>query len=323
MSERVTVVAEYQKAPVEGINVVSKTLIDDLRAGGIGVRVASPWKIMRALPRLVLDRSAVTVFTHGPGPRGVLASWLLRRLTRTHVIWIATRPDLGRLPGWLKGRPTAHTVICNRPRPDLASAAPDARMIEQPIGIAPERLNGTVSRLWPDLAERGVPVAVHVGHLRHNRGLDRLIDTKARLRDRIEIVVVASPYFAPDPGIAEALEAAGIRVERGFVPSISDVYRSADLYLFPAPPEAQGATELPLSVLEAMACGLPIVSTLFGALPCALDGVESVQFADGPDFAAAVEDALAALDRPRFAGLPPHLDAHRLAEHVRRVLVPQ
>jgi glycosyltransferase involved in cell wall biosynthesis len=169
---------------------------------------------------------------------------------------------------------------------------------------------------WPDLRARGVPIAVHVGHLRRTRGLDRLIEVKTRLGGQIEIVVVASPYFEPEDTLMADLQIAGIRVDRGFIASIADVYLSADLYLFPPPPQSEGAIELPLSVLEAVSCGLPVVSTPFGALPGALAGVTGVRFADGAGFTDAVENMISngLTDRPQ--GLPPHLNAHRLAERI-------
>lgn len=276
--------------------------------------------MLQNLPRLVLQPTALTVFTHGPGVRTVLACALLRCLSRSRLVWVATRPDLTKLPAWLKGRRTAHAVICNRPRPDLQAAAADARIIAQPIGISPERMAGEQGGKWPHLAAHGVPIAVHVGHLRRSRGLERLCEIKAILGDKIEIVVVASPYFEPAPGLMEELTAAGVHVDRGLVPKIAEVYRSADLYLFPAPPESEGAIELPLSVLEAMACRVPVISTPFGALPEAVAGAAGVRFATSENFAAAVADWFVHRSDPaQPEGLPPHLDAHRLADRIQEL----
>jgi glycosyltransferase involved in cell wall biosynthesis len=315
---RMTVVAEYRDKPAEGINVVSKTLIDGLRARGHEVAVIPPASVLSRLPRLLLKPAPVTIFTHGPGPRTVLVSRILRSLSRTRILWVATRPDLGACPRWLRGGRSAHAILCNRPRADLAGVARDAHLVTQPIGIAPERLaGGGQAPIWAGRRRDGVPIAVHVGHLRRSRGLDRLCEIKALIGDRINIVVVASPYFDPDPGLMEELLAAGVHVDRGFVPAIADVYRAADLYLFTPPPEIEGAIELPLGVLEAIACGLPVISTPFGALPEALAGTDGVEFAPSEDFAQAVVrwvDRRAA--NPRPAGLPDHLNAHRITERV-------
>jgi glycosyltransferase involved in cell wall biosynthesis len=62
------------------------------------------------------------------------------------------------------------------------------------------------------------------------------------------------------------LESAGVIVRHEFIPRIEDYYRAADLYVFPVE-HGSGAIEFPLSVLEAMACDLPVVTTPFGALP--------------------------------------------------------
>lgn len=317
-SPTITVVAEYHDAPAEGINVVSKTLIDDLRAAGREVRIVPPANLLSQLPKLLLAPTGITVFTHGPGVRTVLVSRILRLLSSTKIVWLATRPDIARCPSWLKGWRTAHAVICNRARIDLIAVAGDAAVIEQPIGIAPERLIRSGNKRWPELqastpGRPTVPIAVHVGHLRRTRGLDRLIEIKTKLADRIEIVVVASPYFEPEDTLLADLHAAGIRVDRGFIASIADVYHSADLYLFPPPPQSEGAIELPLSVLEAVSCGLPVVSTPFGALPEALAGVAGVLFADANNFAQTVEDLINGGLNDLTQGLPEHLNAHRLA----------
>lgn len=316
----ITVVAEYHDAPAEGVNVVSRTLIDDLVASGLSVRIIDPSKVLQHLPRLIFNPSKMTVFTHGPGRRTVLASLILRLFSATRITWVATRPDLALLPNWLRGKRTAHAVICNRNRPDLKSAALDAKTVVQPIGIAPERIAASGAKLWEDRKTTGVPIAVHVGHLRQSRGLEHLAKIKKQLGDQVAIIVVASPYFEPESGVMEMLNDAGVVVEHGFISSIADVYLSADLYLFPAPPASEGAIEMPLSVIEAIACSLPVISTPFGALPEALADVSGVHFAEPQSFAETVVKAINELNTLRAPdGLPSHLNAHQISERVKEL----
>ena len=314
----INIVAEYNDKPAEGVNVISKTLIDDLRALGHEVVIFLPKRILFHLPWLFFRSAPVTVFTHGPGPRTVFISRILRAFSQTHIIWVATRPDLDNCPRWLRDGHSAHTILCNRPSAKFAEVARDADIQIQPLGVAPKRLHkGDHPPHWAKDRREGVPLAVHVGHLRKSRGLHRLCEIKALINDNIDIVVVASPYFTPDRSLLQELLTAGVYVEQGFVPDIANVYHSADLYLFPPPPETEGAIELPLSVLEAIACGLPVISTPFGALPETLAGTKGVEFTPSQDFAQAVAHWVGRGSlNPRPDGLPDHLCSYRIAERI-------
>lgn len=318
--DRIYVVGDYRPTPSEGIQVVVKTLVDGIRARGGLVTVVPPEKLMSWLPRLILRAPRNLVFVHGPGAGVVQASVVLRRLTGTRIIWIGTRPDLAEVPRWTRGRRSAHVVICNRVRPDLQAVAPGAQMNEQFIGIDPSRLTSTpgAEDPWPELRDSRLPIALHVGHLRRNRGLDLLAAAKHALSDRVEVVVQGSPTFPPDPGVIEELVAAGIHVRRDYVPNLADLYRAADLYLFPARPELSGAIELPLGVLEALSCGVPVLTNDFGALRSALGESAGVRLTDPENF---VEDLAAVLDDPAWlsdsaATLPASLHAERVTDAV-------
>ena len=314
--EPIYVVGDYRSEPSEGIQVVVKTLVDGVRSRGGAVTVVPPERLMHWLPRLVVRPPRHLVFVHGPGAGVVQASVVLRRLASTRIIWIGTRPDLGGVPRWALGRRSAHVVICNRVRADLKAVAPDAQLHEQFIGIDPDRLASSpgAEDPWPHLRDSGRPIALHVGHLRRNRGLDLLTSAKQSLSDRIEIVVQGSPTFPPDPGVVEELIEAGIHVRREYVPNLADLYRAADLYLFPARPELSGAIELPLGVLEALACGIPVLANDFGALRSALGEAQGVRLTDPQSFVDDLEAVLA--DRAWLEGSSPALPASLHAERV-------
>lgn len=114
----------------------------------------------------------------------------------------------------------------------------------------------------------GVPgaatVVAHVGHLKGKRNLSQLLSLQGTVG--YHTVVVGSTSTEQDAALEEALRSTGATVINTYVENIGDIYRLSDVYLFFAE-EDTAAIELPLSVLEAMACNLPVICTPFGGLP--------------------------------------------------------
>ena len=106
-------------------------------------------------------------------------------------------------------------------------------------------------------------VILHVGHLRPGRNL-RLLEKLASSGARLGLVTSSSTIA--DPGVRQMLQGSSIHILNEFVDDIADAYRVADGYAFPTV-SATDAIEIPLSVLEAMATNLPVVSMAFGGLP--------------------------------------------------------
>jgi glycosyltransferase involved in cell wall biosynthesis len=105
-------------------------------------------------------------------------------------------------------------------------------------------------------------IALHVGHAKAGRNVAVL----SRLQPGATPVFVAGSSAGADGEIVRQLAMSGVRVIDTYVESIEEVYRASDCYVFPVR-SADDAIEVPLSVLEAMACNLPVVSMRFGALP--------------------------------------------------------
>jgi glycosyltransferase involved in cell wall biosynthesis len=103
-------------------------------------------------------------------------------------------------------------------------------------------------------------VVLHVGHLTKQRNLHVL----RGLTDIADVILVASSYMHPDFAVERSLESAGIRVIRGYVPHVEELYQAADCFVFPVRPG--NSLGMPLSVLEAMATNLPVITTNLAAL---------------------------------------------------------
>jgi glycosyltransferase involved in cell wall biosynthesis len=93
-------------------------------------------------------------------------------------------------------------------------------------------------------------------------------------------LVVGSTKTDYDQSVIHTLLANGVAVHRDYVSDIASVYRAADVYVFPVH-GARGAIDLPLSVLEALACGVPVVARPFGVLSDPSRTFRGLTLADG------------------------------------------
>ena len=107
-------------------------------------------------------------------------------------------------------------------------------------------------------------VIAHVGHLEDKRGLSQLAALQAA--HGYHVIVVGSTSTRQDAAVKQVLRSTQATVVDTYVPRIEDIYHLSDVYLFLAEDDT-AAIELPLSILEAMACNLPVVCTPFGGLP--------------------------------------------------------
>ena len=116
----------------------------------------------------------------------------------------------------------------------------------------------------------GIPldcfVVTHVGHLNHGRNLTCLIPLQT---DRIQVVIVGSsstPEDAVGPlSLKTELENKGIIILDRFIERIDEIYQLSDIYVFPVE-DPTSSIGIPLSILEARACGIPVLTTDYGSV---------------------------------------------------------
>lgn len=128
--------------------------------------------------------------------------------------------------------------------------------------------------------DRDAYVVLHVGHLKRERNV--LLLARACRELQVDGMVVGSTSTRAHAGVSQTLRAQGVRVIDSHVGDIAEVYQIADCYLFPVH-ASDNAIGMPLSVLEAMACGIPVVATRFGALPTWLPSGPGITYADDDD----------------------------------------
>lgn len=99
------------------------------------------------------------------------------------------------------------------------------------------------------------PLVLHVGHCSKGRGLEDFTKIDA---DKYEKLIIASGMFENQETL-DALKKANVRVISEYIENINELYRMADVYLFPTR-SGEFVISVPLSVMEALACGTPAVA---------------------------------------------------------------
>lgn len=107
-------------------------------------------------------------------------------------------------------------------------------------------------------------IILHVGHIKESRNIKIFLNL-ANNPD-YQVLLVGSTSTQQKDGLKEELQQSGIRIMDNYVTENQELYQLADCYVFCVTDRA-GAMEFPLSVLEAMACNLPVLTTPFGSLP--------------------------------------------------------
>lgn len=96
------------------------------------------------------------------------------------------------------------------------------------------------------------PLVIHVGHCSAGRGLEDF----AAISDA-DRMVVASGMFE-NAEMVKTLEDASVKIHKGYLEHVEEIYQMADVYLFPTH-SAEFVISIPLSVMEALSCGVPVI----------------------------------------------------------------
>lgn len=246
-------------------------------------RLASPqqWK------EVVLFAPQVIHYIHGPTIRSFILTKILSLLCPKAVtVMSATRPILSKW-GWrvipfLK--PNLLLVQSSKQGTDFGKLG--FRTSFFPGGIDTGQFHPVSETKKRELRKKfRIPidkfVVLHVGHITRMRSLE-VFDRIARINNCFIYIVAATSWVAPDESLLLQLERAGCFINTNFIPDIEQVYQMSDCYVFPGFSESP-SIEIPLSVLEAMACNVPVVSGRFGGLSDLFADGDGFYFADSAD----------------------------------------
>ena len=160
-------------------------------------------------------------------------------------------------------------------------------------GVDPEKFNQNLRRIKDELrAKYGINrdkfVILHVGSIKKGRNVS-LLKKLQEENDNNQVIIVGAVSVGVHQEVLHQLKKAGCMVWRKYFEHVEVIYALSDCYVFPVLPKKDirryvaDSIEMPLSVLEAMSCNLPVISTRFGALPRVFNEGDGLFFADKED----------------------------------------
>jgi len=123
-------------------------------------------------------------------------------------------------------------------------------------------------------------ILLHLASLKRERNLK--IFARLQRVENNQVIIVGREHEKVDESTLSLLRDSGCMVWIKHFPNIEEIYNLADCYVFPVAHRGF-CIETPLSVLEAMSCDIPTITTRFGALPRLFKDTGDVFFADNDD----------------------------------------
>ena len=200
---------------------------------------------------------------------GFIKSWVLEKLfgDRTSIVSVQKKQLTDRQASIVRHLQLRNVfALSNTMASGLGEYGVDAKTLFAGIDrdrFKPDANPGTLRKKYGISDSR--PIVLHVGHIRASRNIEWLGQIQEEMPD-LQVLLVGSTNTEQDLSLATELENKGVIIIRKALPDIQEIYQLSSWYCFPVMIQ-DAAMEIPLSVLEAMATNLPVITTRFGQLP--------------------------------------------------------
>lgn len=224
------------------------------------------------LMRMVRQEKIDLIHAHfllPPGLIGVFVGSIMGRKTAvtahgSDLMIQAENPVLRPILKWVLGR-ADYVLVVNQ---NLKEKAIDLGINPEKIYITPnavdaDKFNPSNKQLPTDVKmSPDKPVILFVGNLVHQKGVEYLLKAKKLMKTDTELMIVGEGPLRHDLEKKVADDEIEDVVFVGARRDVDDIMPSADLFVLPSISEG-----FPITILEALASGLPVVTTNVGGIP--------------------------------------------------------
>ncbi len=199
-----------------------------------------------------------------------LRVYLLSRFAKKLNVMLVLKTPIGKIGKLFLKKSGAGVIVFSRDAADFYSGIVGEQRVtylktgvdtEKFSPVSPEDSAKIKARYGLDADKK---LVLHVGHLNEGRN----IRTLTEISEEYQVLLITSTLTKNEADRHlknDLLARANIKIIDDFIPRIEDIYRMSDVYFFPVV-ESGHCIDVPLSCLEAAACGKPIVTTRFGEM---------------------------------------------------------
>lgn len=216
---------------------------------------------------LLRVRPDIVHYVPGPTLKGLVFVKLIQLLTRSRTVISATQPTIPRtrffkLVSFLL---KPNIVLVQSQKSETLFDNIDYRTKFLPNGVNTERFIPVSHMRRNELRKKyGFSeedfIVLHIGPIKSGRNQKSLL----QLHD-VKVLLIVSTTNPTEQAVFEELSKTDAIIWKQYFPNIEEICAMSDVYVWPVFEKLHGI-EIPLSVLEAMSCNLPVISTRYGAL---------------------------------------------------------
>ena len=266
-----TGIGVYANAVLPALQELPHVLIPGGEAGTAKQRLKRLAWSQFELPRVAERHKASLIFT--PAPEGYLGPQRIPQVVMVHDLRPLSHPERSLQSVYFRSwvppllRSCRHVLTNSQftaREIQRCTGLPDSRITVTPLGYDRSRFRPAQEEEDP-LRPGATPYLLHVGQAYPHKNLQRLIQAfapVARMHPELRLVLAGKSHPTETPRLQALVKEIGLasQVEfRAYVPDadLPALYRGALALIYPSLWEGFG-----LPVLEAMACGTPVVTSL-------------------------------------------------------------